>query len=157
MKLNIGCGDVKIEGYIGVDLRKTDAVDLIHDVSLPFPFQNNTCEDIIADDILEHFSFRMTEGIFKMWVGLLKRGGRIRLMVPNLEAHFKIWQEKCENGKEIGIERMREILYGKQDYKGNTHYTTFTVWAVEDLFNAAGLKIMSIREKGKNIIAWGEK
>jgi hypothetical protein len=38
MNLNLGCGDTKIEGAIGVDIRKTDATDVVHDLSVcPWP------------------------------------------------------------------------------------------------------------------------
>ncbi|MEK7203302.1 MAG: methyltransferase domain-containing protein [Patescibacteria group bacterium] len=54
-KLNLGCGDVKILGFLGVDRVKTLATDLVHDLNiLPYPFADNSVEEIIADNILEH-------------------------------------------------------------------------------------------------------
>lgn len=54
-KINFGCGNVKISGFLGVDRFKTSAVDLVHDLNIiPYPFADNSVEEIIMDNTLEH-------------------------------------------------------------------------------------------------------
>src|SRR3989338_2529553 len=54
MKLNLGCGnDLKV-GYKNLDLYNKTA-DVIHDLDkLPYPFKDNTFEEILAYNVLEH-------------------------------------------------------------------------------------------------------
>ena len=54
-KLEVGCGDNKRGGYLGMDMVKLDGVDVVHDMNIsPWPFDDNTFNEIIFDDVLEH-------------------------------------------------------------------------------------------------------
>jgi len=55
MRLDIGCGRNKHEGFIGVDKEPLPGVDVVHDLNeLPWPFPDNSVEEIIAFNVLEH-------------------------------------------------------------------------------------------------------
>jgi SAM-dependent methyltransferase len=55
MKLNLACGDVKIDGYIGVDIKKTDACDRVMDLQkFPWDFEDNSVDEIICTHYVEH-------------------------------------------------------------------------------------------------------
>ena len=56
MKLNIGCGNKRVEGYLGVDKFRCDAADYICDIeNEKLPFEDNTITAIILDNAIEHF------------------------------------------------------------------------------------------------------
>lgn len=58
MNVNLGCGEKKINGAIGVDFRKTNATDIIHDLRVfPWPFEDEQFENAIANDIIEHMLY----------------------------------------------------------------------------------------------------
>ena len=43
IKIDVGCGSSKIEGFIGMDHLDLPGVDIIHDLnSLPWPFESNS-------------------------------------------------------------------------------------------------------------------
>jgi predicted SAM-dependent methyltransferase len=53
-KLNIGCGKDIREGYINLDVVDYGG-NMIHDInSFPYPFEENTFDEIYASHILEH-------------------------------------------------------------------------------------------------------
>ncbi len=54
-KLNLGCGkDIRV-GYINVDKGEKYNPDVVHDLNvLPWPWADNSIEQIMALDILEH-------------------------------------------------------------------------------------------------------
>lgn len=54
MKLNIGCGNKKKEGFIGVDKYPCDAVDKIADINETLPFEDNSIDEIWTDNVIEH-------------------------------------------------------------------------------------------------------
>lgn len=63
-KLNIGCGRLRKDGYIGIDRVQfidgngNECVDIVLDVErnrLPFP--DNSCAHILVENILEHIGF----------------------------------------------------------------------------------------------------
>ena len=57
IKLDIGCGSSKKNGFIGVDQLKLEGVDIVHDLNvIPYPFQDNYADEIILDNVLEHLN-----------------------------------------------------------------------------------------------------
>lgn len=56
-KLDLGCGNNKAEGYIGVDICKTDAADVVHDLTkAPWPFEDNSIGEARACHFFEHLT-----------------------------------------------------------------------------------------------------
>src|SRR6476620_5920641 len=54
-KLHIGCGTLRFEGWVNIDLeRRPGVVDIQLDATKPFPFEDNTCQYIYNEHFLEH-------------------------------------------------------------------------------------------------------
>ena len=69
MKLYFGCGNHKVEGFIGVDKVKTAHADILHDMNVyPYPFADNTVDEALLINILEHFPdiIRVMEEIWRI-------------------------------------------------------------------------------------------
>lgn len=59
MKLDLGCGGNKEKGFVGVDVKAGDSVDIIHDFDdYPYPFKDSSVEYIKASGIIEHLDDR---------------------------------------------------------------------------------------------------
>jgi predicted SAM-dependent methyltransferase len=55
IRLNLACGQVKMPGYIGVDIAKTPAADVVHDLmKFPWPFKDNAAVELHISHFLEH-------------------------------------------------------------------------------------------------------
>lgn len=85
MKLNLGCGHVRLDGFVNVDLAGSD-----QDVDLsvfPWPWKDGTVDEIVASHILEHFSkedgYRFIEECHR----ILTQGaaGVLHLAVPDMD------------------------------------------------------------------------
>lgn len=132
-RLNLGCGDDIRKGYINIDFRPGYGITAL-DLQKKLPYEDNSIDEIIAQDILEHFSFRDTERIFKDWVRVLSPRGRLFLLVPNFEVHYKYYQEGRTDPRYQGaLGFFIANIFGGQDYEGNFHKTLFTPAAVEKL------------------------
>ena len=65
-KLNLGCGKDIREGFINSDIRDLPGVDYILDIEkIPYPFNENTFDFVLALNILEHFPIEDTEKILR--------------------------------------------------------------------------------------------
>lgn len=54
-RLELGCGQKKHSGWIGVDLVALDGVDVRCDLKkLPWPFQDNVATEVRLDNVIEH-------------------------------------------------------------------------------------------------------
>ena len=86
MNLNLGCGEKKISGFVGVDRIKTPATDIVHDLNVfPYPFSNSCAEEIIMDNVLEHLDDVMVtmEELYR----LAKPGAIVRINVPYFKSN----------------------------------------------------------------------
>ena len=81
MRLDLGCGKNKKRGYIGVDLVKTQGVDIIVDLNrTPYPFKDESVDEIFMRHVLEHLD-NPKETLCECY-RILKREGYLIITVP---------------------------------------------------------------------------
>ena len=89
LKLNLGCGENKLQGYINVD--KFGEPDMKHDLEcFPWPWEENSVSEILLIHVLEHLG-KDTEvyfGIFKEMYRICKHGAKIKIIVPHFRHNF---------------------------------------------------------------------
>ena len=135
IKLNLGCGEKTIEGYINIDSRALPKVDLVSDITDLSFFDNESVSVIYASHVLEHFGRHEYMEVLQRWYELLKPGGILRIAVPDLE---KVFEHYIKNQDAVIL---RGFLYGGQTYKNNYHYCG---WDYEAL--ASDLKQVGFQE-----------
>jgi predicted SAM-dependent methyltransferase len=54
MKLNLGCGNRRMEGWVGVDRHPCDAADVLCDLTKRLPFAESSIDAVHMDDFIEH-------------------------------------------------------------------------------------------------------
>jgi predicted SAM-dependent methyltransferase len=56
-RVDLGCGDNKPEGWIGVDICETPSADKVHDLTqAPWPFEDNSVDEARCSHFFEHLS-----------------------------------------------------------------------------------------------------
>ena len=159
MKLNLGCGGDKKQGYINIDVRKEVNPDLVIDLEkeLLSRFDNETIDEIIAKDFIEHLPFRRVEAFLKDCYRVLKKGGRIYIQTPDLEAIAKkvIFNPNFKLGGLEGWKAISYWVYGGQEYSENYHKSGFTIPTMRKLLEEIGFKIEKIEnDGGTNLCCW---
>jgi len=88
MKLNLGCGEKKMVGYVNVDLCGTP--DVTCDLSLfPWQWADNSVDEVYSSHFLEHVQdFQLT--ILEIH-RILKPGGGIHFHVPHFRNPLAVW------------------------------------------------------------------
>lgn len=82
IKINLGCGENKKLGYINLDSNPTVKPDITHDLNVfPYPFSDNSIEEIQAFHILEHLDSPFSA--MAEFHRILKNGGRLLIKVPH--------------------------------------------------------------------------
>ena len=70
VKLDIGCGANKQDGFIGMDIRKLPGVDIVHNIEqFPWPLPDKSVSMAVASHVLEHINPGSTD---PRLVGLIK-------------------------------------------------------------------------------------
>lgn len=93
IKLHLGCGKRIMKGWVNTDLSYTDGVDLQLNFLEPLPFDNESVSMIYSEHVLEHFEKNDAAAILKECHRILKKGGKIRIGVPDAEIYFRKYLE----------------------------------------------------------------
>jgi hypothetical protein len=86
MKLNIGCGGARRDGYVNIDRRDSVAPDLVWDLeTTPWPFEADSVEEIVAHNVLQQLG--QDPAVFLAVVAEMHRvlmpGGTIDITAPH--------------------------------------------------------------------------
>lgn len=81
LKLNFGCGTDIRKDFINLDIVKLDGVDVMWNINeVPYPFESNSFDYILCNDIIEHIDFIKT---MKELYRILNEQGKIAIRVPH--------------------------------------------------------------------------
>ena len=127
MKLNVGCGMKKLEGYINLDCNPFVAPDICRDIEKGLPYSDETFDEIFCEQTLEHIHdlvFVMNE-----FYRTLKKGGRLKLSVPLISGKwawidpthirhfipesFNFWIKEDYNSKTAGVTGQYKVIKGE--------------------------------------------
>lgn len=87
LKLDLGCGISKRDGFVGVDSLSLQGVDVVHNLtSYPYPFENDIVDEIWMDNVLEHIPqpINVIEEIYR----ISKNGAKITIAVPYFRSFY---------------------------------------------------------------------
>lgn len=94
IKLDIGCGKNKKEGYIGIDIDPNSGADIIVS-ALNLPFENDSVDEIQSSHLVEHFSPQEVQQFFSEIYRVLKQGGKAEIKID------KDWTKKRLLAKDL--------------------------------------------------------
>ena len=137
IKLNIGCGDQILEGYINVDLYDPKAAVKADARELPHP--DSSVDEILASHVIEHFDFHEGHRVLREWYRVLKPGGRLMIETPDMVA-------SCRKFVEIPEEQRVELyghFFSTPWIPGQEHKFLFTESQLVGTLQSVGFKIVA--------------
>lgn len=84
MKLDIGCGKRKREGFTGVDQYPMEGVDVVLNVGNdPWPWEDGSVEEIHASHFLEHLTAAQRVHFVNEAFRVMKEGAKATIITPH--------------------------------------------------------------------------
>lgn len=84
VKLNLGCGAKKKEGFINIDINHSLNPNIVLDLnSSPYPFKNNSISHIYAAQVAEHLEIHLID-FLKEAYRILRPEGILEIIFPNM-------------------------------------------------------------------------
>ena len=53
-RINLGCGNKRLEGFIGADRFRCSGADLLCDITRSLPFHDDSVDEYLLDNLIEH-------------------------------------------------------------------------------------------------------
>jgi predicted SAM-dependent methyltransferase len=128
MKIEFGSGEdpYKPDEFEHCDVRVLPHIEHICSAEKP-PFAWNSVHEIFARDVLEHLPRRTVPTALKRWRNILVVGGKLDIVVPNLDFFIQQAYEYAILDKEpkVNWDKTLRAFYGGQRYKEDLHQWGF--------------------------------
>ncbi len=158
LKLHLGCGTNKLSGWVNIDSVKGCGPDQVLDLMQPLPYTDESVDEILGEDLLEHFDKYMRFVVFGEWARVLKIGGTITVQVPDLE---KILSKQRKFG---GLENFMDFIFGENMWRSEiyighfgNHKCGYSDKSLQEFVSHFGIKTVSLETVGFNLRLTGHK
>ena len=94
--LNFGCGGTFHADWVNLDGLPTSPVVVKHDLGKRFPFGDGLFDAVYGSHVLEHFDPDAAVKLLEDCRRILKPGGVIRIVVPDLEGIVRLYSDCLE-------------------------------------------------------------
>jgi predicted SAM-dependent methyltransferase len=132
IKLNLGCYDKQLPGFVNVDIRPECNPDVVDDAFKLETFKEGSVDLIYSSHLFEHLNYVQARDALSRWYDVLKPGGVLRIAVPDFDALAKRY---AYTGN------LREILHsvcGSQKHEFDFHYCVYDEQYLTELLTDAG-------------------
>lgn len=149
IKLNMGCGQDRLPGYLGVD-KYNPAADIKMDL-LDLDLPADCADEVLASHVIEHLPQHRAPEALKKWFTVLKPGGKLVMEQPDLEGLCKEFLETdgpdkhniamCMFGAFVDDANNPEV---KEKGALSPHLFGYTPDTLRDLVGAVGFKDIAV-------------
>jgi predicted SAM-dependent methyltransferase len=114
-KLHLGCGKVKLPNFVHVDLADYPHINYRLDIGDLHVFEDDSIDYIYCSHSLEYKDRVEAAQTLREWHRVLKKGGIVRVAVPDFEAIVALYCEHALKGEALPLENRGILgpLYGR--------------------------------------------
>jgi len=154
IKLNLGCGEDIRHGYINIDIRPLEGVNIVLDLeSQSLPFEDGIVSEIVAQDVIEHIHYHRVENLLRECHRVLRHGGTLYIRTPDLERIVdKVLVKKECLGQLSGYKLLSFFIFGRYDNPYDVHKCIFTKPLLKEVLEEIGFKIIELKNDNSNLI-----
>jgi len=151
IKLNMGAGVQKYEGYIGVDIDPNmPAADLIHDLTEPLLLPDECVSHIHCCHMLEHMTRWDALSALTEWRRLLCKDGILWGFVPDGEEVARMFLESMgPEGDEWTHRKMTQMMLGGNSWDHTvgmtqSHHMLYDQWTLRSILYDSGFSLVQV-------------
>jgi predicted SAM-dependent methyltransferase len=151
--LHLGCGPKYLPGFVNIDANLFNKIDLWLDVRNGLPFPSNSVDSIYSTHMFEHFYPDEVDLLLQDCQRVLKPGGGIRLIVPNLESAIQAYTGRQSAWFDDSFPRHFDSLGGRFSnfiFCDGQHRTAFDFTHLDEVLRRAGFREVERSAEGKS-------
>jgi hypothetical protein len=147
VKINLGCGDKPISGYINVDIAESrlgKKPDVLDDIRFLSKFEHNFADEILSVHLIEHIERWEIKDVLSRWHAILKNQGVLIVETPDLLNACKLVVENPIKGARSDKSGQMTMwpLYGDPLWRDPLmmHKWLYTAQSLAELLYEVGFK-----------------
>ncbi len=146
-KLEIGSGNKPKEGYTHFDIRDGIGADVVGDAK-KLAFKDGEFDCVYSRFFLEHLPRNDAKIALKEMHRVLKKGGLLEIIVPNLAYFCKLFIEETGQKKDWALNK----IYGFEKYQEDHHYFGYDFETLKKFLIETGFdKIEEIKKEEQHL------
>lgn len=164
IRIHVGCGSNVLDGYTNIDLFPSGVPDVQQSDLFALALTDDSVDEILAEHVVEHMSFKEEEAFFFEAFRVLKPGGLLEIEVPDMEwlcERFLSGTEGFPSFYRIGVDGhyfgngssassrwgiITTHFFGNQNGEGQFHKTGFSRDKVEAISEILGFDSVETKE-----------
>jgi len=115
-KLNVGCGERKVEGYTNIDLDPVHKPEIIGDALNLHMIKDKSISEVYSEHLIEHFDIKEIDVFFQECRRILIPNGKIVVIVPDMEILLRRYFKK-----EYDIDYVDSFIFAPHLFKEGCH------------------------------------
>lgn len=144
-KLEIGSGTKPKEGFLHFDIRNIEQTDIVGDAE-NLPFDDFSFKEVFLRFFLEHLPRNKAKKVLFEIFRVLKKNGKVEIIVPNLAYFCKLFLTQTGQKKEWALNK----IYGFEKYEEDHHFFGYDEETLKNFLKETGFKkIKRIESKEK--------
>ena len=125
VRLNIGCGNYYLDGWVNIDKDTNVKADEYYDISEGLKNKDNSVDEILLSHVLMYFTEKEVRSVLKECYRVLKKEGRLRITEDS-----PLKKRNAEQQKQYGD----GVLFEMEDMVGLLFDTNFSFVSISDAF-----------------------
>lgn len=151
-RINLGSGRDYRDGWINVDSHYPGPINVNNDIVTLTSFRNGIAIEMLASHSLEHLSKNEAWIAVRRWMDVLKPGGLLTIVVPNIPVMMRLWIEAYDKGAPDVWGFRSQTIWGNQNHGGEFHRYGYDVDSLRSLLEDAGyVNVDIVTEPGKDL------
>lgn len=148
IRLNLGAGQRRLDGFLNIDIRPQFEPDIIGDVTDLSQFADGSVDEIRMDAVYEHIYPHKRQQALQEWLRVLKPDGRLVInWVPDFDAMVKLYGGVGPSPQfpTFDIEMVRRLFYGAAPKdEPSLHKDVFTTDKIVHELTEAGFVVAEV-------------
>jgi predicted SAM-dependent methyltransferase len=155
MKIEFGCGENPTKkNFMTCDIRSLPGIDFVCDAwKIDTLVAEDSVDEIFSRHFFEHLTYIQGEIVLEKWYKILKSGGTMEMILPNMEYHIDQWTRRSDKKE---LDHAKAGFWGWQrdslDNLWDVHKSGYDYPMLEELLIAKGYK--NIKNLTKDAHLW---
>jgi predicted SAM-dependent methyltransferase len=138
LRLNLGCGTNRIEGFINIDVEPSCKPDVICNfMAGKLPYKAGTVEEVVLFHCIEHIKKSLHRHILEEVWRVLKPSGKFIVSYPEFLKCVDNWKKNHRGKKEF----WEHTIYGRQLYPSDFHVCIMHTPEFTNVLKAYGFNV----------------